>query len=141
MACSPLAGTRALHLVPVLEKYRRARFDLFHASWPWTSELGALAKNYPNVYPDLCWAWTMNPAASERALAEWLDGVPFNKIFGFGADSGVPWNNAGYGLQARLGIANVLEQKIRDGHFSPATAREVAAAIMLENGERFYGLA
>ena len=30
-------------------------------------QLGAIAKHYPNVYPDLCWAWAMNPAASERA--------------------------------------------------------------------------
>ena len=135
-----LAGTRALHLVPVFEKYRRVPFDIFHGSWPWTSELGAIAKNYPNVFPDLCWAWTMNPAESERALSEWLDGVPFTKIFGYGADTGLPWCNAGYSAQARLGIARVLEQKIDAGYFSPATAEEVAAAIMLKNGEEFYGL-
>ena len=73
-----LGGTKALNLIPIFEKYRRVRFDVFHASWPWTSELGAIAKNYPNVYPDMCWVWTMNPAASERTLAEWLDGIPFN---------------------------------------------------------------
>ncbi len=135
-----LAGTKALHLVPVLEKYRSVRFDLFHASWPWASELGAIAKNYPNVWIDLCWAWTMNPAESERALSEWLDAVPFNKIFGYGADTGLPWCNVGYSLQAKIGIARVLEQKIEAGHMDEATAREVASAIMLENGEEFYGL-
>ncbi len=135
-----LGGTKALHLIPLFEKYRRVRFDIFHASWPWTSELGAVAKNYPNVYPDLCWAWTMNPSESERALSEWLDGVPYNKIFGYGADTGWPWCNVGYSIQARRGIARVLEEKIAAGHFSRATAREVAAAIMLKNGEAFYGL-
>ena len=35
---------------------------------------GAIAKNYPNVWADLCWAWAMNPAESERALF----GVPTN---------------------------------------------------------------
>jgi predicted TIM-barrel fold metal-dependent hydrolase len=136
-----LAGTKALHLIPVLEKYRQVRFDVFHASWPWTSELGAIAKNYPNVYPDMCWVWAMNPTESERTLAEWLDGVPFNKIFAFGADTGLPWCEVGYSIQARLGIARVLEEKVRRGFFSEATAREVASAIMLENGERFHGLA
>ena len=135
-----LGGTRAMHLVPIFEKYRRVAFDIFHASWPWTSELGTIAKNYPNVYPDLCWMWTMNPAETERALGEWLDGVPFNKIFGYGADTGLPWCNAGYATQARIGIARVLEQKIDAGYFSPATAEKVAAAIMLRNGEAFYGL-
>ncbi len=135
-----LNGTKASNLIPIFDKYRNVRFDIFHASWPWTSELGAIAKNYPNVYPDLCWAWTMNPAESERALGEWLDGVPFTKIFGYGADTGQPWNNGGYSLQARIGIARALESKVEAGHFSEETAREVAAAIMLGNGERFYGL-
>jgi len=135
-----LAGTKAMHMIALFEKYRRVRFDIFHASWPWTSELGTIAKNYPNVYPDLCWMWTMNPTECERTLAEWLDGVPFNKIFGFGADTGSACCEVGYAMQARLGIANVLEEKIAKGFFSEATAREVAEAIMLRNGERFFGL-
>jgi hypothetical protein len=136
-----LAGTKALHLIPVFGKHKRVRFDIFHASWPWTSELGAIAKSYPNVYPDMCWVWAINPTESERTLGEWLDGVPFNKIFAFGADTSLPWCEAGYSIQARLGIARVLEEKIRKGLFSRATAEEVASAIMLRNGEQFYGVA
>lgn len=135
-----LGGTKALHLIPIFEKYRHVRFDIFHASWPWVSELGAIAKNYPNVYPDMCWAWTMNPSESERALSQWLDGVPYNKIFGYGADTRWPWCNVGYSIQARKGIARVLEEKIAAGYFSQATARDVAEAIMIENGKTFYGL-
>jgi hypothetical protein len=135
-----LAGAKALNLLPIFDKYRHVRFDVFHASWPWTSELGAIAKNYPNVYPDMCWMWAMNPTESERTLAEWLDGVPFNKIFAFGADTGLPCQNVGYSLQARLGIARALEGKIQAGFFSQSTAEEVASAIMLRNGESFYGV-
>ncbi len=135
-----LVGTNASLLIPVFDKYRRVRFDIFHGSWPYTSELGATGKNYPNVYPDLCWAWTMNPAQSERALSEWLDAVPFNKIFGYGADTGYPWCDVGYARQARIGIARVLEQKIEAGYFSQETAEEVGAAVMLRNGEEFFGL-
>jgi hypothetical protein len=135
-----LEGTKALSLIPIFEKYRHVRFDVFHASWPWTSELGAIAKNYPNVYPDMCWVWAMNPTESERTLAEWLDGVPFNKIFAFGADAGLPWCDVGYSIQTRFGIARVLEKKVQKGFFSEATAMEVASAIMLENGEQFHGV-
>lgn len=135
-----LAGTKALNLIPIFDKYRNVRFDLFHASWPWASELGAIAKNYPNVWADMCWAWAMNPTECARALSEWLDGVPFNKIFAYGADTGLPWCNVGYSLQAKIGIARVLEEKIEAGYMDEATAREVASAIMLENGEEFYRL-
>ncbi len=135
-----LSGTRAMLFEPVFDRYRSVRFDVFHASWPWTAELGAVAKSCPNVYPDLCWTWSMNPAGSERTLSEWLDSVPFNKIFGYGADTVLPWTNVGYSLQARAGIARVLERKTEAGCFSPSTAEEVASAIMLRNGEEFYGL-
>jgi predicted TIM-barrel fold metal-dependent hydrolase len=135
-----LAGSAAMRLLPVFEKYRRVRFDVFHASWPWDPELGAVAKNYPNVHPDMCWAWAMNPAAMERALSEWLDAVPFNKIFGFGADTGLPFCDVGYAVQARIGIASVLERKIESGCFSRSTAEEIASAIMLGNGEEFFAL-
>jgi len=83
----------------------------------------------------------MNQTESERALSEWLDGVPFNKIFGYGADTGFPWCNIGYSIQAKQGIARVLEDKIAKGFCSLATAREIADQIMLKNGEEFWGLA
>ncbi|NLG28469.1 MAG: hypothetical protein GX557_11200, partial [Chloroflexi bacterium] len=87
-----------------------------------------------------CWAWTMNPAASERALYEWLDAVPCVKIFAYGADTMLPWCNMGYSLQAKLGVARVLERKIAEGVFSEQTAREVADRILLQNGVDFYRL-
>jgi len=130
-----LSGTKAFNLIPIFEKYRTVRFDIFHASWPWTSELGTIAKNYPNVWADMCWAWTMNPTESERSLSEWLDGVPFTKIFGYGADTGLPWCNLGYSLQAKIGIARVLEAKIEAGYVSEGTAEEIAERIMLRCSE------
>ncbi len=133
-------GANASHLLPIFDRYRRVRFCILHASWPWTSELGAIAKNYPNVYPDMSWAWNLNPAGSERALSEWLDGIPFNKIFAYGADTGWPWCDVGNAMQARIGVARVLEQKIEAGYYSPATAEEVAEAIMLRNGEELLGV-
>ena len=135
-----LTGTKASYLIPIFEKYRTVRFDLFHASWPWASELGTIAKNYPNVWADMCWAWAMNPTETARALSEWLDGVPFNKIFAYGADTGLPWCNMGYSLQAKIGVARVLEAKIEAGFVGESTAEEIADHILLRNGEEFFGL-
>ncbi len=134
-----LDGTQALHLIPMLENYRRVRFDLFHASWPWTSELGALAKNYPNVWPDMCWAWAMNPGPSAR-LGRVAGRRAVQQDFCFGSDTILPWCDIGYSLQAKQGVANVLEGKIATGTYSESDAREVADAILLGNGEAFYGL-
>jgi len=135
-----LEGTKAIQLLPLIETYRRVRFDLFHASWPWTSEMGAIGKEYPNVWLDMCWAWTMNPTQCLRALDEWLDAVPYTKIFAYGADTMLPWCNLGYSLQAKMGVATVLERKMARGDIDLPLAKEIADAILLGNGETFFGV-
>jgi len=128
-------------LVPVFRRYRGVRFDMFHAGWPYSEVAGAIAKAFPNVYLDMCWAWTMNPAQMERILSEWLAAVPHNKIFGYGADTGNPFVMVGYALQARRGIANVLERKVESGEYDLETAQRVARCIMHANAGEVYGLA
>ncbi len=127
-------------LMPVFDRYRKVRFDLFHAGWPYSELMGAIGKEFPNVWLDLCWAWSMNPARMETVLSEWLAAVPHNKIFGFGGDTGSPFPLVGYALQARRGVANVLESKVARGDMDEATARSVAARIMHENAREFYGI-
>lgn len=125
-------------LVPVFQKYRNVKFDLFHAAWPYSEFLGAVAKEFPNVWLDLCWAWAMNPAQMERILDEWLSCVPSNKILGFGADTGSPFPVIGYAHQARNGIADVLEKKISTGEYDLDTAKFVARRIMHENARELF---
>jgi uncharacterized protein len=127
-------------LADILRRYRSVRFDMFHAGWPHTEVACALGKVLPNVYLDLCWAWAMNPTTMRRALDSWLSAVPHNKIFGFGADTGTPYVVPGYALQARNGIASVLEAKIDRGEYDLPTARDVARRILHENAQEFYGL-
>jgi predicted TIM-barrel fold metal-dependent hydrolase len=127
-------------LVPVLERYRDVRFDLFHAGWPYSELLGAIGKAFPNVYLDMCWAWAMNPAQMERILYEWLAAVPHNKILTFGGDTGSPFCTVGYALQARRGIARVLERKVEAGDWDIPTARGAAERIMHENGRELFDM-
>lgn len=125
-------------LIPLLRRYRNVRFDIFHSSWPHSEKLGAIALSFPNVWIDMCWAWTINPEQMERNLSEWLSCVPWNKIFGFGGDTSTPINTVGYALQARRGIANVLEEKVRKGRFSEETARRIAEGLLWKNASDFF---
>jgi hypothetical protein len=127
-------------LVPVLQRYAKVRFDLFHAGWPHSEVLGAIGKSFPNVHLDMCWAWAMNPAQMERILAEWLAAVPHNKIFAFGGDIGSPFCTIGYAVQARKGIASVLEKALEAGTYDLATAQRVARRIMHENAREFFAI-
>ncbi len=125
-------------LIPIFQKYKNIKFDIFHAGWPFSEKLGAIGKQFPNVWLNMCWAWSMNPVQMERTLNEWLACVPCNKIFAFGADVWSPFPMIGYAIQARNGIANVLEKKINSGEYDLNTAKFVAERIMHKNAEEFY---
>ena len=88
----------------------------------------------PNVYANLCWAWTVNPSATERGLCELIDAVPYNKIIAFGGDFGLRFETVGYAIQARRGIASALEHAIARGSISLQSAQAIAEAIMFSNG-------
>ena len=76
----------------------------------------------------------------ERILDEWLSAVPCNKIFAFGADTTSPFMMVGYAIQARHGIANVLERKVQRKEFDTDTAKFVAKRIMNQNAREFFSL-
>jgi hypothetical protein len=135
-----LNNIRVMDMVPFIMRYPRARFDLFHAGWPYTEEHAAIGKQFPNVWLNLCWAWAMNPVTMESTLDSWLASVPHKKIFAYGGDTASPICEYGYAQQARAGIARVLGRWIDRGDMTTEDAKAVATDIMLMNGCRFHNL-
>jgi len=135
-----VSGTNPSQLIPVFQKYKNVKFDVFHAGWPFSELLGSIGKSFPNVWLDMCWAWAMNPVQMERILDEWLSCVPCSKIFAFGADTWSPFTALGYAEQARNGIANVLEKKMKSNEYDLETAKFVAERIMNKNAEEFFNI-
>ncbi len=126
------------NLIPLIMQYPKVCFDLFHGSWPWGGVAASMAKEFPNVCLDLCWAWALSPWQTENTLDEWLGAVPHNKIIAFGGDSWSPFATVGYAKQARIGIANCLERHVQRGHYSQKTAEMIAQRIMSENGYAIF---
>jgi predicted TIM-barrel fold metal-dependent hydrolase len=127
-------------LNPVFVQYPGINFDIFHIGYPYQHTLSALAKMFPNVYIDMCWAHIISPTASVNALAEWIDSVPVNKISAFGGDYG--FVDAVYGHQwlARRNVAQALARKVEEGVFDVARACEIARLLFIENPARLFGL-
>jgi len=121
-------------------EYSGLRFDVFHIGYPYHQTLSALAKNFPNVFIDFCWAQIISPTAAVRALVEYLDAVPANKISGFGGDYG--FVDAVYGHQfiARENVARALAIKVDEGVFDLDRARQLARMILRDNPGRLFGL-
>ena len=62
-------------------RYPQAKFVLFHGGFPWTGEVAALGKMFPNVYLDLVWLPQISREEAVSSLDVILDSVPYNKLF------------------------------------------------------------
>jgi predicted TIM-barrel fold metal-dependent hydrolase len=121
-------------------EYPDTKFDLFHGSYPYMGELATLAKNFPNVYLDMCWLAIISPTTTRLWLQQWLETVPANKIFAFGGDYLFPEGAYAHAKMARRVVAEALTAKVMEGYLTEAEAVEVARMILRENAIELFGL-
>jgi hypothetical protein len=114
-------------------EYPDVDFDLFHIGYPYQGVVGVLAKNFPNVFIDMCWAHIVSPRASIEALVEWLDAVPVNKISAFGGDYLFVDGVCGHQEMARENVSRALARKVSDGCFDVERAKEIAGMLFFSN--------
>jgi len=133
-----IANTNPTLLTNLFFLYPKVAFDLFHISYPYQSELAVLAKLFPNVHADFCWAHIISPSVARRALGEFLETVPVNKIFGFGGDYRYPELSYAHLKIARRNIAQVLAEKVEEGFCDEAEAVEIARLLLDENPARLF---
>lgn len=129
----PVDRIRSGHLTPLLAKYLDARFVLMHIAYPYSEELIALAKHYPNVYADLCWAWSINPYSAGEFVRRFLHAAPANKIFLFGGDTSFPGAALAYAKQARTWFTRALQAEVSDGLLTEDQAMALAGRLMRDN--------
>jgi predicted TIM-barrel fold metal-dependent hydrolase len=121
-------------------EYPDVIFDIFHISYPYQGELTVLAKNFPNVFIDMCWAHIVSPNASVNALLEWFDAVPLNKISAFGGDYLFIDGVYGHLKLAQQDVAKALAIKVEEGLFDMEKAKEVANMLFFENPMNIFKL-
>jgi hypothetical protein len=136
----PIDRIRAGNLCGLLARYPEARFVLMHAAYPYTDELVAIAKHYPNVWVDMCWAWSIDPYSSLELVRRFLHAVPTNKLFAFGGDAGSPTNTVAYSIQARRWLTRALEAEVAAGDLTEQQAIKVAQRVMQENQRRCFDI-
>lgn len=127
-------------LVNLFLEYKEAKFDIFHGSYPYTSELATLAKNFPNVFIDMCWLHIISPSVARRALHEWLETVPHNKIMGFGGDYIIVEGAYGHSRIARENIARVLAEKVEEDYFTEEEALKIGKRLLHDNPKELFNL-
>ncbi|MFQ5340491.1 MAG: amidohydrolase family protein [Anaerolineae bacterium] len=127
-------------LANLFNEYPEAQFDVFHGGYPYCSEMATLAKNFPNVYIDMCWLHAISPTVSRRALHEWLETVPSNKVLGFGGDYLFVEGTYGHLQLAKRDIARVLAEKVEERYLSEERAVRLAHKLLRENAMELFKL-
>jgi len=137
----PIKRIRPGHLCALLARYPQARFVLMHIAYPYNDELVALAKHYPNVYVDMCWAWSINPFVARDFVRQMIHAVPANKLFAFGGDTFWPNAAVAYATQARQWLTRALQAEVDDQLLLPSEAVALATRLMRTNQEECFDVA
>lgn len=135
-----ISNSDPTNLTNLFFQYPDVKFCLFHSSYPYGGELSTLAKNFPNVYIDMCWSAIISPGYSVRYLSEWLETVPNNKIMVFGGDYLHIEGTYAHSVMAREIVSNVLIQKVKDGFYTEEEAFYIANRILRQNAIDVFGL-
>ena len=135
-----LKNSNPLLLENLIKDYNKVNFVLFHGGYPYIHEVGVLAKYFPNLYLDACWLSDISISAYKRALSEWLEIVPSNKIFAWGGDQMLIEHSYASLLLAKDLIADVLVDKINSGYFNSNLALSVMKKILNQNACNVYNI-
>lgn len=136
-----LTNSRPTDLTNLFLEYPEARFDLFHAGYPYSGEVAALAKNFQNVYADLCWVHVISPTVGRLVLREWIETIPSNKILAFGGDYLFPEGAYAHAVLARQGVARVLAETVEDGYLRLPEALALVPKLLHDNAAALFKLA
>ncbi len=128
-------------LIQLFLRYPEARFDILHAAYPWTRELGALTHIFPNVYINMSWLDILSPVSYKAFLRDWLTGIPLNKIFAYGADQFFMLLTPACAKRVRDFVAEVLADLVADGEMAEEDALFAADCILRKNAWEYWKLA
>jgi len=135
-----IPNSNPLHLIPLIHANRSTRFDLFHAGYPYSRQIGMLGKHAPNVWLNMCWMYVITMEGSRQSLSEWIDLVPGDRLLGFGSDVGWPEFIQGHLVMARSCIADILAQKVERDFLSKEVALDLVQMMLRNNAIKLYGL-
>ena len=135
-----ITNSNPTHLINLFIEYREAKFDLFHGGYPYVHEWATLAKNFANVYADLCWVHIISPEVARRLLHELIETVPGNKIMAYGGDSITAEMAYGHSRMARQVVTRVLSEKVAEGYLKEDEAIVLARRMLRDNPATLFKL-
>lgn len=124
-----------------VERHPETTFDIYHMGHPYVYQTAYLAKNYANAYLNLCWAPTISPVLTARALDVWLDLVPVSKIIGFGGDMNfLPQTIWAAQEQSYRVLSDVFARRVSEGRMKIGEAEGILEDWLYNVPAKVYSL-
>jgi len=120
-------------------EYPESKFILFHFSFPFISKAFAIAKIFPNVFLDFCWMPMLSKNIAIKAVDEYFDLIPYNKLM-WGGDSFRVEEAYGAACNAREIVSLVLSQRVARGEIDIEGALNIAQAVFHDNAKKIYNI-
>ncbi|MDD5689522.1 MAG: amidohydrolase family protein, partial [Caldisericia bacterium] len=127
-----------LLLIDLIKDFPGVCFDLLHTGYPYSRNMGILAKHYPNVWVNMAWMFLVSLSASKQILSEYIDLVPAYRILAFGSDVDFPEMILGHLIMARNCIVDVLAEKVENNIISENLAFDLMKMMFRENALQLY---
>lgn len=132
-----IPDTNPMLLMNLLEAFPNTKFILLHGGYPWISEIPAMYMRAKNLWGDLSWLPNISYSMAKRALHEWLDVIPSNRIM-WGGDCVHVEGIYGTVKITRRCIAEVLAERITKGQLSESQACRIGKQILRDNALELF---
>lgn len=135
-----ITNSRPSDLLNLFVEYNRAVFILFHAGYPYVGEVTTIAKNFPNVYADLCFLAVLSPSLYKKTLEVWLEMLPGSKILGFGGDYIIVEGAYAQARIVRECVSEVMAKKVEEKYFTEEEVVDLMKQILNRNAKHLFHL-
>jgi hypothetical protein len=134
-------GGQEMLLLNLIEANPKTKFALMHGGYTWVGETGAIAFHEmgqaKNVWIDSCRLPMISYSMAKRALREWLELVPSDRIL-WGTDVHHAEGIYAAAEFTRRCLGEVLSEKVARGDLSKTHAMQIGTQIMRDNALRVF---
>jgi len=132
-------NTRAIGMKKLIESNPNVKFSIFHAGYPWMSDVFALLHNLKNTYVDLCWLPLISTTEAKDFAKKALEVASAHRIC-WGCDTLTSEESFGAVLAMRNVLSDALTDMVLDGAMDLEYAKYIAHRILVDNPKELYNI-
>ena len=133
-------GSHPWRLMWLFDNNPSTIFDLFHAGYPWTQEVLAMASERANVIVDTCWLPIISPTAAVRFYQEYAEVAFRADTLMWGGDNWHAEESYAAALTFKDCLAKAIAEKVEGGYWTRREGLRYAEGVMWRAAGRWFGI-